>query len=289
MKKLKSHFKFKKHERSGIFFLLLIIVVLQGIYFYIKASPFESQSQLALNTLEQSRLDSIKKQVLNENPSKIFPFNPNYITDFKGYTLGISPTELNRLFAFRKQGNFVNSPEEFQRVTQISDSLLQVLAPYFTFPKWTQKRNHQTKKENADGIRENSTTIRDLNGVTAVELKEIRGIGDKLSARIIKFRDRLGGFLVNDQLYDVYGLEPEVVQRALKKFKVLQPPKVEKINVNSATAEEISRLVYINRKVAEEIVTLRNEKGEIQSFEELFNIIGFPINKIDRIKLYLSL
>ena len=286
---MKFHFRFNKHERSGIFFLLLIIVVLQGVYFYVKTSHFESRSQFALNTFEQSRLDSIKEQELKKESFKIFPFNPNYISDFRGYTLGMSPAELDRLFAFRKQGNYVNSKEEFQKVTQISDSLLLIMAPYFTFPEWTQKHKNGTAKKHVVRIRENSVTIKDLNSVTAAELNAIRGIGDKLSARIVKFRDRLGGFLVDEQLNDVYGLKPEVVQRTLKKFKVLHPPKVEKININSATAYEISRLIYINRKVAEEIVTLRDERGKIQSFEELFNIIGFPINKIDRIKLYLSL
>lgn len=289
MKHLKSYFTFKKHERSGIFFLLLIIVALQGVYFYVKTVHVEPQSQFALNVLEQTRLDSIKEQGLKMESFKIFPFNPNYISDFKGYTLGMSPAELDRLFTFRKQGNYVNSKEEFQKVTQIPDSMLQVIAPYFTFPEWTQKHKNGTTKKDAVRIIENSTAIKDLNSVTATELKAIRGIGDKLSARIIKFRDRLGGFLVDEQLNDVYGLKPEVVLRALKKFKVLHPPNVEKININSATAEEISRLVYINRKVAEEIVTLRNKRGKIQSFEELFNIIEFPINKIDRIKLYLSL
>lgn len=289
MKNFKSHFRFNKQERSGIFFLLLIIIVLQGIYFYVKTTHFEPQSQFALNALEQSRLDSIKEQVVNKDSNRIFPFNPNYITDFKGYTLGMSPAALDRLFAFRTQGRYVNSAKEFQKVTQVSDSLLSAISPYFVFPEWTQNHKNRTAKGDVNKTNENSTTIKDLNSVTAAELKEIRGIGDKLSARIIKFRDRLGGFLVDEQLYDVYGLEPDVVQRALKKFKVLHPLEVEKININNATADEISRLVYINRKVAEEIVTLRNEKGKIQSFEELFNIIGFPINKIDRIKLYLSL
>ncbi|MGX1930829.1 ComEA family DNA-binding protein [Flagellimonas sp. 2504JD4-2] len=289
MNKFKSHFRFTKQERSGIFFLLLLIVILQGVYFYIKAKPFKGETKVVVDTVMQSELDSLRLLALEQEHAKLFPFNPNYITDYKGYTLGMSPEELDRLFAYRKNGRFVNSAKEFQKVTKISDALLSKISPLFTFPKWTKKDGKDDLGLHPRKGSEDIGSLKDLNLATAEELRMIYGIGEKLSVRIVKFRDRLGGFLVDEQLYDVYGLEQEVVNRTLKRFKVLNPPKVEKININTATAEEISRLIYINRKVADKIVTLRNEKGNIESFEELFNLNGFPINKIDRIKLYLTL
>ena len=127
--KFKSHFRFTKQERSGIFFLLLLMVCLQGGYYYVKANPVEREPNLVLNTIAQSRIDSIKN-LPPKTSNKIYPFNPNYITDYKGYTLGLSTVELDRLFAFRNRGKFVNSAREFQSVTQISDSLLHNLSPY---------------------------------------------------------------------------------------------------------------------------------------------------------------
>ncbi|MDC6366078.1 MULTISPECIES: helix-hairpin-helix domain-containing protein [Flavobacteriaceae] len=283
---MKSHFKFNKQERSGIFFLLFIIIVLQGSYFVVKSRSFQGDSSLSVNTLMEARLDSLKLQLIDDSP-KIFPFNPNYLTDYKGYALGLTKVEIDRLLAFRAQNNYVNSTEEFQKVTQISDSLLEKLIPYFKFPQW--KKTARPNQKQFSSTKTNAVAIRDLNKVSAEDLMQISGIGEVLSQRIIKFRDRLGGFLVNEQLYDVYGLAPEVVDRALKRFKVIEVPAVNKININSATANEISQLVYINRKLAEEIVTVRGEKGNFESYKDLFNIKGFPINKIERIKLYLFL
>jgi competence ComEA-like helix-hairpin-helix protein len=128
-----------------------------------------------------------------------------------------------------------------------------------------------------------------LNLATAEELKTINGIGEKLSARIIKFRDRLGGFLIDEQLYDVYGLEQEVVKKTLRKFRVVQPPSVQKININKATARELSRLIYINGDLAEKIITFRELNGAYGSLDELLNVASFPVERIDRIKLYLTL
>ena len=130
MENFKSHFKFNKQERSGIFFLLLIIVLLQIAYWAVSYLPFNKTSEsLMLNSKEQYLIDSLKVQESNESEPKIFPFNPNYITDYKGYTLGMSTEEIDALHSFRKQGKFVNSAKEFQEVTHVSDSLLEKISP----------------------------------------------------------------------------------------------------------------------------------------------------------------
>ena len=283
--KLKSHFRFNKQERSGIFFFLLMVIVLQGVYYYVKANPSQKETSFVLNTREQDRIDSLR--IYQAKASiKIYPFNPNYITDYKGYTLGLSSSELDRLFAYRTQGRFVNSVEEFQTVTQISDSLLNEISSYFEFPDWVGK-NQSSKKKISFVKKEKGT--KDLNSATAEDLMEVYGIGETLSERIVKFRDRLGGFLVNEQLYDVYGLKPEVAEKALLKFQVIKVPTLDKININKAGIEELSQLIYINKSLASNIIDYRDKNGSFASFQELSNVDAFPTEKLDRIALYLSL
>ena len=283
--RLKSHFRFNKQERSGIFFFLLMVIVLQGVYYYVKANPSQKETSFVLNTREQHRIDSLR--IYQAKASiKIYPFNPNYITDYKGYTLGLSTSELDRLFAYRTQGRFVNSVEEFQTVTQISDSLLNEISSYFEFPDWVGK-NQSSKKKISFVKKEKGT--KDLNSATAEDLMEVYGIGETLSERIVKFRDRLGGFLVNEQLYDVYGLKPEVAEKALLKFQVIKVPTLDKININKAGIEELSQLIYINKSLASNIIDYRDKNGSFASFQELSNVDAFPTEKLDRIALYLSL
>ncbi len=295
MKNLKSHFKFSKQERSGIFFLLFIIIGLQTVFYVVKSTSTSQEGRLSIDKETQVRIDSLKQVRSKHDSIPLFPFNPNYITDYKGYALGMSLEEIDRLHAYRKKNLFVNSPEEFQKVTQVSDSFLNRVSPYFKFPDWVKNKSPDRPMsqalESADYPRKKgeSNQIKDLNKATANELRSIHGIGDKLSMRIIKFRDRLGGFLVDDQLYDVYGLEPEVVHRTLEKFKVMSPPQIEKININTASELEISKLIYISNTLATKIVDYRKNNGAFTSFGELNEIEGFPASKIDRIKLYLAL
>ncbi len=234
----------------------------------------------------QERVDSLKQLSFKKDSVKLFPFNPNFITDYKGYTLGMSVEEINKLHTFRASDQFVNSSEEFQKVTKISDSLLQAISPYFKFPEWIKKKpqnnsiiSHSTKKYK----------VADLNTATAEDLKKISGIGEKLSDRIVKFRDRLGGFLVTEQLFDVYGLEADVADRTLKHFKLLSTPEIKKTNINTAPVNQLVKLVYIRYAVAQEIVRYREQNGSFSSLNELINIKDFPTEKIDRIVLYLSI
>ncbi len=222
----------------------------------------------------------------------IFPFNPNFITDFKGYTLGMSLEEIDRLHQHRATNKYVNTKEEFQRVTKVSDSLLDVIAPFFKFPEWTQKNKSEKlgKTTPLHGhISGEGIVLLDLNKATAADLQKINGIGEKLSARILKFRDLLGGFQIDDQLSDVYGLDEDVVQRALLQFTVKSKPEIVLININEASVEELSKLIYLQKDLAQRIVNYRNLNGGIKSLNDLLNIEGFPSDRIDRIGLYLSL
>ena len=139
MKNFKSHFKFSKQERSGIFFLLFLLIAIQTRYFFYQKFKVGSSSALTLNSDLQSKIDSLKLSATQNDTIKLYPFNPNFITDYKGYTLGMSIEEIDRLHEFRAQNKFANSVEEFQKVTQVSDSLLNIISVQFKFPEWTQK------------------------------------------------------------------------------------------------------------------------------------------------------
>lgn len=283
---MESRFKFNKKERSGIFFLLLLVVVLQLGYLGLKYFPLSSTTgHFKLDTKTQKSVDSLVLVSKSAKQKEKTFFNPNYITDYKGYMLGLSAAELDRLHQFRASGKFVNSVADFKKVTGVSDSLLAVLAPQFRFPDWVKDKKQRLSKK----IQQNpDTPLLDLNAASAERLRQVHGIGEKLSVRIVKFRDRLGGFLVNEQLYHVYGLDSVVAKKVLQEFTVKHPPEIKLIPINTATAAELATLVYLKYHIAENIVNYRTENGMYLTKNDLFNVPEFPINKIDIIALYLS-
>lgn len=278
----KSHFRYSKRQRNGIFSLLILVVVLQVIIFY---ADFSTEEEALVNKQEfiafQKELDSLKSLETTNSKPKIFPFNPNYITDFKGYQLGMSVEEIDKLLAYRNQGKFINSTEEFQEITGINDSLLQVMSPYFKFPNWV------TETKNVPKTAITTFEIKDINKATEDDLKQVYGIGDKLANRIVNYRNKLQGFSFNNQLYEVWNLDSLVVVETLKYYQVIESPTIQKINVNTASFKEILSIVYIDFELTKKIFAYKEEVAEIQSIDELKKIDGFPLDKFDRIALYL--
>ena len=290
----KSHFWYHKSQRNGIFILILLIVIFQFIIVFV---DFYSEEKVNIDTPKviafHHQIDSLRKINLENKRLKIFPFNPNYITDYKGAQLGMSLVEIDKLLAFRKTGKFINSRKEFQKVTTISDALLNSISPYFKFPNWVVERNQNMQLSTSRDTRlfakksKYILTSTDINLAVKEDLKTINGIGEKLSERIIKYRSKLQGFSTLNQLYEVWGLDTEVVDKLLLVFKVINLPNIKKINVNTVSFRELLKNPYLDYELCKKIFEYKDEVAELQDISELKNIIGFPLDLYDRIVLYL--
>jgi competence protein ComEA len=275
-------------SKMGSLFWWQSFIILQLIYFFVPFSSEAAKDPGEEEIVEQMQrsIDSLKKLEARKDSVPLAPFNPNFISDYKGFTLGMKPGEIDRLHEYRQQGLWVNSAEEFQEVTGVSDSLLKLLAPSFNFPDF---RRGNTQNDWVSKNAFSTPLIKgDLNAATADELRKVNGIGEKLSARIINYRNSIGGFRGDAQLKDVYGLSPEVIDRLLSRFEVKVT--AEKIDINSVPLMQLVEIPYFNYEQARALVKYREEVGNISNFEELRQrLTGFRSEKIDRIKLYLTL
>ncbi|MBT8316608.1 MAG: helix-hairpin-helix domain-containing protein [Lutibacter sp.] len=287
MKFLKSHFRYNKSQRNGIFFLITVIIFLQFIFFFV---DFSSDENIDFSTNEiiefQAEMDSLKRIELENRKPKIYPFNPNFITDYKGFQLGMSNDEIDNLLLFRAKGKYVNSIHQFQEVTTVSDSLLNLISPYFKFPDWVKE-----PKSNSKNIKVVKRSIpilkKDLNLATIADLRIVNGIGEKLANRIVTYRTKLQGFSFNNQLYEVWNIDKEIIDKVLMYFEVFEKPVIKKLNINEASFKEVLSIVYIDYELTKKIFNYRDEVAEIQHIDELKKIEGFPLEKFDRIALYL--
>lgn len=292
MKKIKSHFWYTKNQRNGILFLITSIIGFQVLLHFIN---FDDN---LLITLDQSKiktyqiqLDSLRNIPSKDKGFKIYPFNPNYISDYKGYQLGMKTQEIDRLLAYREKRLFVNSPKEFQAVTKVSDNLLKKIAPYFKFPDWVQKKNREKNKilsnsEYKMSRLEISST--NINEATLNDLLFVNGVDEYLANRIIKYRSKLQGFSLPEQIFEVWDLDKEIGIKILETFSIYNKPVIEKTNINTASFKEVLSNPYIDYELCLKIFDYRDEVAELQSISEIKNIEGFPLEKYTRIVLYLQ-
>lgn len=284
-------FTFNREQRYGVLGLIVLIIILLGLTYrmrnqFSKLKPKHKTSRAEKRV--QKIIDSLKEaKNTRRTRQKIFPFNPNFITDYKGYTLGMSPEEIDRLQGYRAKGKWINTVTDFQQVTEVSDSLLMEIAPFFKFPDWvTQKQKKKRQITKKQGEKRLDQEKYSLNTVTAQELQQVKGVGEVLSNRIIRYRSQLHGFLGNIQLKDVYGLGYKVRKRILRKYTVKEAPK--QIDVNTASTAALTEVYYFDYELARKIVDYRITHEGITSFEELSKIEDFPIGYMEQIKLYVK-
>ena len=201
----------------------------------------------------------------------------------------MSTEEIDRLLAFRKENKWINSVKDFKKVTKVSDSLLNKISPYFKFPDWISnskpKKNYLKK-----GFKEKTFRQKvDLNITTQEQLEKVNGIGKVNSKKIIDYRNKLGGFSDDIQIYQLYGLDHQVINKVLDEFTVKTPKEIVKMNFNSISASDIATIPGISFDLAKRIWEYRILNEQIESFSQLQNIEGLTKRKLQGIQLYLKI
>ena len=127
----------------------------------------------------------------------------------------------------------------------------------------------------------------EINSCDSTELLPLPGIGTVLSARIVRYRDLLGGYASIDQLQEVYGLRPETFN-TIKNMITVDTTLIDKINVNSADFRRFNRLPYFDRQEINDLLRYRNTNGQIHSINELIENAVLSADKATKVKPYLN-
>ena len=281
-----QRFSFNRSNRIGMLYFAAIILVLISLRF-IYNNTSENKAQQWFNTEEtkalQAELDSLRN-IREKKKDTIYPFNPNFLTDYRGFKLGMSVKEIDRLLAYREKDKWVNSAKEFQQITQISDSLLIAIEPYFEFPEWVVQKEKKKKESKNDNIWQ---TKKDINTISITDLQQIRGIGPALAKRIMDHKKRIGDYRDLIQLKDIWGLKYEVRDRIEANLHVDKD--FEKIDINHASIIQLSEIPYFDYELSRKVFQFIQVRQGIHSFKELGKLQEFPFDKIERIKLYLKI
>lgn len=267
-------FILSKPQRGAVLILLVLLIAVQ-LYRLLVNAPEPSPVDLSQAQSYQTQLDSLRIKENAQTPI-VYQYNPNYLTDYRAYTLGLPPEAFDKLLRYRQTNSYVNTPKQFQEVTKLSDSLMEKLLPQLKFSKPLFK----SKTKNRIVLK------KDINKASASDFQEVSGIGAVLSERIIKYRSFLSGFSVLEQCYEVYGLDSLVVQRLWERFEIQSLPEIERLDLTTVSLQELEQIPYLNRADARKIIAYRTKNKGISTatLSELF--VNSP-NKLQRIKLYL--
>lgn len=282
---LKEYFDFGRIEQRGIsilFALILIVICFNLILPHLHFTDGEDFSKYIGEINEFSKslayVDSTShipdKQIdLNEVDRSFaerqlhpFPFNPNGLPEEKWKEIGLSDRQIRIIKNFEAKGGKFYKKEDLQKVYGISEVDYQVLEPFIQIPEAKYEKKTFTAINNSP-----PTRVIEINSADSSTLLAVKGIGPFFARRIIKYRDRLGGFERKEQLLEVYGMDSNRYFSILPHISV-DSTLIRKVNLNTATFKDLIKNPYIDFYLAGAIMKYRNKKGKFSTLQELMYI-----------------
>ena len=216
---------------------------------------------------------------------KPFPFDPNSLPAQGWLELGFPERTVRIILNYRDKGGRFRKKEDLAKIYGVTEEQYQVLEPYIEISAPVVPENKPFQKFERP---ERKPLIVDINLADTTAFIALPGIGSKLAARIIAFREKLGGFYKVEQVKEVYGLADSVFQK-IRVYLVQSDAPLRKININTATEEELKAHPYIRYSLARPILAYRNTHGPFRSVEDLKNVMAVSIEIFEKVKPYLSI
>lgn len=275
----KDHFTFSRRERKGIALLSLVLLG-QCIYlFYLEeyaVPPLPADAALmqkALAEMEASRDSFMDEQQRftkqhtavgrhHTTRVKLFPFDPNSLGLDGWQQLGLSRRQAESVLRYRERGGRFRKKSDLAKAYGIGPEKARILGPYALLPDSLPHRasfRSTTKSPRWTSV--------ELNQADSVSLEALPGIGPGLAGRIIRYRERLGGYRSLDQLREVWGVDDSLYAFIAPRLSVDSSASFRRLKLNTDSLEVFGRHPYVGWKLGRVIINYRKQHGPFQEVE----------------------
>lgn len=326
---IRDYFNFSRKERIGIIAVIIMIVItwflprlispfakgktLVGDTSWIaQLKKLARTDSLKIKTNEQRNLYNENKEFVSKNNEEndfsfqkstnsyfskgkieLFYFDPNTLSPEGWQKLGIKNKTIRTIQNYLSKGGHFYKPGDLEKVYGLHRDEFERLAPYIRIEHKETKRSEDYTSRSAESIKSqpgkvSGYSVIDINTADTAAFISLPGIGSKLAARIVNFRDKLGGFYSIEQVKETFGLPDSSFQK-IKQYLKLENSSLRKININSATVDELKAHPYIKFNIANPIVVYRNEHGAFSKVEDIKKVMAVTDDVYRRIVIYLTI
>ena len=220
-----------------------------------------------------------------------FAFDPNTADSTQLLRLGLQSWQVRNIYKYRAAGGIYRKKEDFARLYGLTVKQYRELEPYIHIsadyqpastlfedkPATTERDTLRYPVKMAEG-----ETI-DLAIADTSMLKTVPGIGSYFARRIYDYGQRLGGYVSLDQLDEIEDFPQEA-----KQYITLGTSNVRKVNINTASLNDLKRHPYINYYQARTITDYRRQYGTITDLQQLRLSPDFTPEAIERLRPYVE-
>jgi competence protein ComEA len=281
---LKDYFTFSKKERIAVMVLLVLMSgFIAAPYLYEPATEMPVMSKELAEFVSGSDSSNEKNTTTNpaadltagkKNEVVLFSFDPNTIDAGAWKRLGINERTATTILNYRNKGGRFRSPEDIRKIWGLRKEDAERLLPYIVIAGSKPPVLPAQQTSVPPPIQKPAIPI-DINTAGVPEWKSLPGIGEVLAARVVKFRDKIGGFLSVEQVKKTYGISDSLFS-AIAPYLIFQPSSLPKLNLNTASVYELRTRTGISYPLAKAIVDIRNQEGAYPDINSVKTKVPMP-------------
>ena len=272
-------------RRALLALTLLVVAATLAVWFWHRRHPGAAARPLPADTLTAAAATT---------QGTLHPFDPNTADSATLVRLGLHPRLARRICRYRAAGGRFRHTRDLARIYGMDTAALRRLCPYiriaaapganpsFRKPRPLEKSHYAYTPYPSRKLPRGRQL--DLNAADSAELLRVPGVGPYFARRIVRYRERLGGFVSPEQLREIPNL-PDSVQTW---FRVTAEKAQRSLRLNTATFRELLRHPYLNYEQVKAIVNYRERQGALQTLQELSLSEAFTPVDLERLTPYVS-
>ena len=288
-----------KSNKRGVIFIALLALVIIYTPRILMALKEESEFVITRSVNKINKKDTLKrinkktnysnnkkeKDNFTKSKSKYLAppskFNPNQYEYKDWLYLGLSEKQTDVILNFLKSG--IKSNNDLKKIYVLPDEVYQLIKDS-TYYDGETKLNQNKKKDIPLKVKKE---LLEINSSSVEELIQLKGIGNFFASQIIKRREQLGGFILKEQLFEVWKLDSNVYNK-VEGFVFVDTLHIKKIDLNSASKEELQKHPYFTWNQANSVVQIRKQKGKFEGINGILQSKLISDSLYQKVKSYLK-
>ena len=297
----KEYFSFTKKELNGLL-VFCILIALTALFptvysFFVVPETYDYsafEKEIAAFKASAVRGNNHK---YNAYPSEdadessasaeLFVFDPNTLSAEGWESLGLTDRQVKVIQNYVSKGGKFYKKEDLKKIYSITPAIYTRLEPYIDVPSQFRKEDKVQYSGKDQRVYQKVRAVVELNSADSAQLEMLQGIGPAFASRIVRYRNRLGGFYRKEQLREVYGLDSALYQR-LQNQITLDPLLIRRVQVNIASSDDFKKHPYLTYKQINAIIKYRQQHGSYKSVQELKSVAILNEEVLSKIEPYLS-
>jgi competence protein ComEA len=288
---LNIYFNFSKREYNGLLVMIFMLVVISIVPLFL-ALLMPENDDLQADRAAIKKLSLVETEIKARGyrkeglkAAKLFRFDPNQISLSGWQRLGLSARQAAVMIRYRAKGGQFHHKTDVQKMYPISREMYARLSPYIDI---NEEKIPAFKRKYSPYIAvKRSTVVVALNTADTVALDAVKGIGPAFARRIVRYRERIGGFYKKEQLMEVFGLD-SIKYNEIKDQLSVDEHLIRPVYINQAEFQDLKFNPYLNFKQINAIIQYRKQHGNYSNIAELKKVAILSAETVDKLAPYIS-